>query len=77
LAYTVDGAIAAVASAQAAETDFNTFWFVLGSVKIADTPPEQAYAPNRRDLDASLRRRDGGARRRGGMGADHREWAPL
>jgi hypothetical protein len=44
LAYTVDGAIAAVASAQAAETDFNTFWFVLGSVKITDTPREQAYA---------------------------------
>jgi hypothetical protein len=44
LAYTVDGAIAAVASAQAAETNFNTFWFIQGSVTITDTPPEQAYA---------------------------------
>jgi hypothetical protein len=44
LAYTVDDAIAAVVSAQAAEQDPNTFWFVQGSVTITDTPPEQAYA---------------------------------
>jgi hypothetical protein len=44
LAYTVDDAIAAVVSAQAAEQNFNTFWFLQGSVKITDTPPEQLYA---------------------------------
>jgi hypothetical protein len=44
LAYTVDGAIAAVASAQAAEQNFNTFWFIQGSVTITDTAPEHAYA---------------------------------
>jgi hypothetical protein len=44
LAYTVDDAIAAVASAQAAEQNFNTFWFIQGSVTITDTPPEQLFA---------------------------------
>jgi hypothetical protein len=44
LAYTVDEAIAAVASAQAAETNFNTIWFIQASVTITDTPPEQLYA---------------------------------
>jgi hypothetical protein len=40
----VDEAIAAVASAQAAETNFNTIWFIQASVTITDTPPEQLYA---------------------------------
>jgi hypothetical protein len=44
LAYTVEDAIAAVTSAQAAETNINTIWFLQASVTIADTPPEQLYA---------------------------------
>ena len=44
MAYTVDDAIAAVASAQAAEMNLSTFWFIQGSVTITDTPPEQLFA---------------------------------
>ncbi len=44
MAYTVDDAIAAVASAQAAEMNPNTIWFLQGSVTITDTPREQLYA---------------------------------
>ena len=43
MAYTVEDAIAAVASAQAAETNFNTVWFIQASVTITDTPREQLY----------------------------------
>ena len=38
MAYTVDDAIAAVVSAQAAETNPNKGWFIQASVTIADTP---------------------------------------
>ena len=40
----MDEAIAAVASAQAAETNFNTIWFIQASVTITDMLPEQLYA---------------------------------
>jgi hypothetical protein len=50
LAYTVEDAIVAVASAQAAEQDPNTFWFIEGSVTITDTPPEQLFAPGHDSL---------------------------
>jgi hypothetical protein len=43
LAYTVEDAIAAVVNAQAAEQG-STFWYVLASVTITDTEPEQLYA---------------------------------
>jgi hypothetical protein len=54
LAYTVDDAIAAVASAQAAEQNFNTFWFVQGSVTITDTPPDQLFAHPDPDFPAHI-----------------------
>jgi hypothetical protein len=44
LAYTVEDAIAAVGSAQAAEQQSSTFWYVLASVTITDTEPGQLFA---------------------------------
>ena len=64
MAYTVDEAIAAVASAQAAETDFNTIWFLQASVMITDTPPEQLYAAPGTDFPTMIGTRDRRAPRR-------------
>jgi hypothetical protein len=71
LAYTVDDAIAAVASAQAAEQNPNTFWFVQGSVTITDTPPEQLYAQPDHDFPTHVT--DEGAVEL----VDDEEWAPI
>jgi hypothetical protein len=70
MAYTVDDAIAAVASAQAAETNFSTFWFLQGSVTITDTPPEQLYAHPGTELPTD-------APDEGTVELVEEEWAPI
>jgi hypothetical protein len=49
LAYTVEDAIAAAVHAQLAENS-STFWYVLASVTITDTPPDQLLAPGHESL---------------------------